>query len=499
MTKSSNFLQRSVLLNLLFAIEGGAMFVLDIALAAALGLGARSDSLYAAWSLPLTIGRGAFQSLTNSLISLYAETDDDNTAYSHAATVIGLLAFTLALLMSLTSRWWFPWSVPGAAAETRLESASLAAILSWLVVLLALAETQRAFFYRLGRNSFPSAARVLGALASIIFILFSAKEQNLRLVAFGLVAGAGVEMILGFVGLMTLGLRLRLAWPPADRLRRMTHVVGLPLLGQIVLIGASTAERAVASFLGPGALTAVTYAGRIFQMMERFIFRGFVISTIQAYVAGMAGSWRRDTRLLLLLAVPMMVIFAVLPAPLIAVAFERGRFTAESTQLVATALRFYAFAIPIVAFNRIPYALAFAKSKSRDLLIYSLIYATVLIGSEILLISAGITLPVFGIAYILAVTAGTYWLYTRVMSPGDVPAWTSGEVLRLLGVTLITFAGTTLIVYLVARWTNELAMSDWITLLVGAGGCLALTVGGAWLFRLPEISRVAYLLQRANR
>ena len=51
-TSSRRFLQRSVLLNALFALEGGSMFVLDVILAAALGLGARSDTLYAAWSLP---------------------------------------------------------------------------------------------------------------------------------------------------------------------------------------------------------------------------------------------------------------------------------------------------------------------------------------------------------------------------------------------------------------------------------------------------------------
>jgi len=73
MSQSTRLFQRSAVLNGLFAIEAGSMFLLDIALAATLGLGARSDILYAAWSLPLIIGRGAFQSLTNSLIGLFNE------------------------------------------------------------------------------------------------------------------------------------------------------------------------------------------------------------------------------------------------------------------------------------------------------------------------------------------------------------------------------------------------------------------------------------------
>ena len=214
-TTSHRFLRRSVLLNGLFAVEGASMFLLDVVLAAALGLGSRSDSLYAAWSLPLTIGRGAFQSLTNSLIGLFAEAEDDNVAYSQSVTVIGVLSLAAAALMSLTSRWWFPLSVPGADAATRQAGVPLAAILAWLIALLALAETQRAIYYRLERVTFPSLTRVFGALAAIVLILLAARQQNLTLAAYGLVLGAAVEMLLGFAGLLWLGVRPRLAWPPA--------------------------------------------------------------------------------------------------------------------------------------------------------------------------------------------------------------------------------------------------------------------------------------------
>lgn len=496
---SSRFLRRSLLLNVLFAVEGGSNFVIDIALAAALGVGARSDSLYAAWSLPLTLGRGAFQSLTNSLIGLFAESDDDSMAYSHALTVIGLVAFGLALIMSLTSRWWFPLTVPGAAAETRLQGAPLAALLSWLVALLALAETQRAIYYRLGRNTYPSAVRVLGALASVSFILVSAREQNIRLAASGLVTGASIEMALGFIGLIATGQRLRFAWPEAAKLRRMGRVVGLPLIGQVVLIAASTAERAVASYLGPGALTAVTYANRIFAMMERFIFRGFVISAIQSYTAGAVANWRRDIRLLLLFSIPIMIIFAVLPTPLITIVFERGRFTAESTQLVAMTLRFYAFAVPIVAFNRIPYALAFAKTRSRAILIYTAVYAVVLIGAEVALISLGVGLPAFGIAYILAMAAGSYWLYTRVMDGAESIAWSAEEALRMAAVALLAFAGTALVVYLLNGQIADPTWNAWTIALAGGAASLLLTGGAIWLLRLPEVKQLSRLLSRAVR
>lgn len=473
------------------------MFFLDMALAAALGVGLSSDTLYAAWSLPLTIGRGAFQSLTNSFIGLFAEADDDNTAYSQAITVIGVLSFAISLLMALSSRFWFPLSVPGAAAETRSAGIPLAALLSWVIVFLALSETQRAIYYRLQKNYYPTMARILGAVAGVALILLSARGENLTLAAFGLLLGAGVETAIGFGGLLLLGWRPRFAWPASDQLRRMARVVGLPLLGQGVLIVAGTAERALASFLGPGTLTAVTYANRIIQMLERFVFRGFVIATIQAYTTRDLAHWRRDTRLLVLISLPIMVIFAVFPTAVISILFERGRFTAESTHLVGLALQFYAFAIPIVALNRVPYALAFARNKSRELLTFYLLFAAALLGVEITLIFQGVSLTAFGIAYVLAVSLGTLYLYARVM-PGavDEPGWSVGELLRLAGVAVVVLLGTAAIAYVLQGVIADSTMAAWFTLLLGGACSLGLLALGIWLFRLPETAHVGRLLRR---
>lgn len=499
MTTSSPFLRRSLLLNGLFVIEGGSNFLLDVALAAALGVGIRSDSLYAAWTLPMTLGRGAFQSLTNSFMGLFAESEDDEASYSYAITVIGLASFGLALLMSLTSQWWFPLSVPGAGAETWLEGTPLAAILSWLVALLALAETQRAIYYRLGKNAFPSAARVIGVIVSIMFILVSGREQNIRLIAYGLVCGAGIETLLGFVGLAAIGQRLRWAWPPTNKLVHMGQVVGLPLIGQLIRIFAGTAERAIASYLGPGSLTAVSYANRIISTMERFIFRGFVISTIQSYTSRATANWRRDIRLLLLISIPITIILAVLPTPLITIVFERGRFTAESTQLVATTLRFYALAIPVLAFSRVPNALAYAKTMSRVLLLNSILLSLILVGGEIILILLGIGLPAFGIANVLALIASAYWFYTKAMDGADTISWPIDEILRLAASALIALTGTMLIVYIIEAQTDQLASAAWFTVIIGSITSLFLTVVAAWVFRLPEANRIADLLHWLQR
>lgn len=499
MSHSTRLFKRSAVLNALFALEAGSMFLLDIALAAVLGLSARSDILYAAWSLPLTIGRGAFQSLTNSLIGLFNEGVDEATIFSQALTVIGVVSFVAALFMSLTSRLWFPLSIPGAAAETRLAGASLAAILSWLISFLGLAETQRAIYYRKDKNYVPSFARLAGVLVSIALIVLAASQQDLTLAAYGLVVGAAAEMAIGFAGLVCMGQRFRFFWPDTSELQRMARIVGLPLLGQGVLICAGMAERAVASYLGPGAVTAVTYALRIFQMLERFVFRGFVVSTIQAYASGVMGNWQRNTRLLVLISIPIMVVFTTMSAPLVAIAFERGQFTAESTQMVSLALQAYALAIPIVALNRIPYALAFAQTKSRELLTYAAIFATTLITAEIFMIVAGLGLELFGLAYVLAITLATFWLYPQVRVEEMRGMWTAKEVLRLGLVALITLVGTAIIVYILQLTLINLEWAQWVVVAVGGASSVLLLIIAARMLHLIEAEQLAYLLRGGRR
>ncbi|MCL4803459.1 MAG: hypothetical protein KJ046_04115 [Anaerolineae bacterium] len=499
MNRSTRLFHRSFVFNALFGLEAGSMFLIDIALAAALGLGAHSDILYAAWGLPHIIGRGAFQSLTNSLIGLFGEGADESSIFSQTLTVIGIVSFVAALFMSLTSRWWLPLSVPGASAEIRIEGTSLAAILAWLIAFLAVAETQRAIYYRLGQNYIPSIARITGAFASIALIALATSKQDLMLAALGLVVGAATEMVVCFAGLERMGQRFRFSWPQADELRRMVHVISLPLLGQGLVISAGIAERAIASYLGPGAVTAVAYAFRIFNVLERFIFRGFVISTIQAYASGIKGNWQRDTRLLVLIAIPIMVIFATLSVPLISIAFERGRFNAESTQMVALALQAYAPAIPIIALNRIPYAMAFAQTRSRELLIYAAIFSITLVSAEIAMVAAGLTLEAFGFAYTLGIALATLWIYPRVRIDEMRGMWSIKEVSRLLGAGLITLAGTAAIVYALQQALAGWALAQWVVVITGSISSVLLLVSAAQMLHLVDAGQLAYLFRGSRR
>jgi len=495
MTSTSRFVRRSVLMNSLFLAEGAIMFALDIALAASLGLSAQSDILYAAWSLPVTIGRGMFQSLTNSFMGLFAEADNQMKAYNQAITVIGIVAFVAAALLSLSARWWYPLSVPGATAATKLAGQPLAVILAWLIFVLALAETLRAIYYRSGRLVVPTAGRIVGTGATIVITLLAGAQQDLRLVAWGLLGGAIVETLVGFVGLAWVpDFRLRPSWPERVVLTNMVRSVGMPLTGQGVRVLGSIGERAMASLLGPGVLTAVTFAARLIAIVERFVFRGFQLATIQNYTAGTKQNYHARLRVVALLAVPLSVGLALLAPQLVNAVFARGRFSSDNAHTVAQVLQTYAPAILGLALISIPLGLAYARNLPRVVMLFFVLNTGALLVSEYALIRLGVGLRSFGLANSISAFAGLLWL-TRIAAKEDT-LWKRVDTSQLL-----IIAGTAALGTFAVRSLAGLMVSGnlgaWLTLMASGVACLASAGIAARLLRVEEIDQIAGFLRRS--
>lgn len=497
---SLSFLRRSVALNSLFVLEAGANFLLDLVVAATFGLSANSDALYAAWVLPQVIGRGVFQSLTNSFMGLLADQEDRAAAYNQAITVIAVVSLPLVALLSVASSWWLPLTIPAAAPETRLVAIPLAGVLAWLTGFLALAETFRAIYYREDCWWLPSLARLVGGVVAIGLALAARGEKNLSLVAWGLTAGAGLEALIGFVGLRwLLRLRYRPLWPERGKLREMGTVVGAPLAGQGVRVLAGVAERALASLLPPGSITVVTYANRVISTLERFIFRGFVIATIHVHPSESKANVRTHFRLVTLIALPISTVFAVLSRPLVAVVFGRGHFTVEDVQTLAMALQIYAPAILGIALTRIPFGLAYARKQAGVVFGFFAVFSAALVLAEVLFIHLGLDLRAFGLGYTLAIGLAFGWLYYSVLRLQREFFWSWADSARLLVVGLSAWVGTAVLASLAGQWVISSRWADWLTLSAGAGGCVVFLVAAAYVLKLDEARQVLRAVKGIHR
>lgn len=481
------FLGRSASLNTLFLLEAGLSFLVDVTIGATLGLGVQSDAFYAALTLPQTVGRWLFQSLTNSFMGFFGHKDegDRSVGYYEAITIVFSASVALSLLLSIGSIGYIPWIIPAAGQETKIKAISLARWLAWMICFLGPVETLRAIFYREAVWWFPSAARLVGSVLTVVVILTIGPSE--AAVAAGVILGAFVELVISFLGMRWLfGLRFRFTWPGRPTLKSMTSLVGVPLGGQGVRLLAGVGERALASMLPAGGITAIIYAGRIINALRRSVFRGFVTATIYDQVSGD----RRDTkvamRLLILIAIPLTVILGTLSHPLVAVVFGRGRFDDQAINTLALSLTSYAPALIVIAMSQVPFGIAYGQQRGWLIFGYFASISVTMLLAEWSLLHTGVGLPSFGWGWALSFGFTLLWFYSHATGQRLQCVFSLGGWIRLLGVWTVTWAGTRSFVFV----ANQLSWPNLFTLIVGTGTCTCLFIGSGYISSLPEFRQI---------
>lgn len=111
-----------------------------------------------------------------------------------------------------------------------------------------------------------------------------------------------------------------------------------------------------ASGLGVGFLTALSYAQRVAALPTSVVLTPILeigrtrFAEFQARGdrTGFQFSYNQLLQLSLFISIPIAVLYAVLPGPIISSMFERGAFTAENVQVASSCLRIYACSLPFV-------------------------------------------------------------------------------------------------------------------------------------------------------
>jgi putative peptidoglycan lipid II flippase len=196
----------------------------------------------------------------------------------------------------------------------------------------------------------PALAPTFYWLGMIFGLLVWTPTQGIFGLAWGAVLGAGLHLIVQLPGLRGLPeARLRPALDLGNpAVREVIRLMGPRLLGVAAVQLNFLVNTALATYL-PGGASALDYAWRIFTMPQVIIAQGIAIAALPTFSAmvargeinAMRASLADTLRLVLFLTLPATVGLALLGEPIIAVLFERGRFDAGSTILVAWALVFF--------------------------------------------------------------------------------------------------------------------------------------------------------------
>ena len=486
-------------------------FVRDIILAAVLGAGPVADAFFVALRLPnhfrAIFAEGAFNA---AFVPAYARIREQ-AAGPRAPAIFADRIFTLLLasqIVLLAVALLFTPAVidvlaPGFSHDPgRFALAvELTRITFPYLLLITLVTLYGGILNALQRFAAAAAAPILLNLSLIVALALAAFFPTAgHAAAWGVLVAGVLEFLLvagdaGIAGVLT-----KFRWPELDAdVRQFFRALGPAIVGSAGVQLALFADTIIASFLPAGALSALYYADRLNQLPIGVI--GIAAGTVilARNVASYRG--RRSPRrcacartapieFTLLLSIPCVAAFFVIPDLIMRALFMRGAFTAADADAAGRTLMAYAFGLLPFVLIRSVVATFFARGDTATPVKAALIAAAVNIAFKVLLMG-----PLAQVGLALATSIGAWinlglviWFAARA---GHMPRdeRLRRSVLRFAIAGVVLAAALWLCHAPVAGWVgNWHGLRDLATLgvlaIIGAvvyAGIIVILFGGGWL------------------
>jgi putative peptidoglycan lipid II flippase len=339
-------------------------FLRDIMLAAILGAGPVADAFFVALRLPnhfrAIFGEGAFNAAFVPAYARIREADGAEPSQLFADRVFTLL-LTVQLVLLAVALAFMPTVIgllaPGFNADPgRFALATeLTRITFPYLLLISLVTMYGGILNALGRFASPAGAPILLNLSMMMALALAAFFPTAgHAAAWGVLIAGVLEVLLVAGDAWRQGGLPKLRWPRLDvEMKLFLKRFAPATIGSAETQIALFADTIIASFLAAGALSALYYADRLNQLPIGVI--GIAAGTVllpemarriaAGDESGARHSQNRAVELTLLLAVPCMVAFLLVPELIMRALFGRGAFTAANAQAAGATLAAYAIGL----------------------------------------------------------------------------------------------------------------------------------------------------------
>ncbi|WP_336487654.1 murein biosynthesis integral membrane protein MurJ [Methylobacterium nigriterrae] len=428
-------------------------FARDVVMAAVMGAGPVADAFVVAFRLPnhfrAIFGEGAFNT---AFVPTYAGLEEAGAVgegRAFADRIFSLMLITQIVLLALALPA-MPWVVralaPGFSEDPErfALAVSLTRITFPYLLFMTLVTLLSGVLNAHRRFAVAAGAPVLLNLAMLSALALAFLFPN---AGYAAAWGVAVSGLLQF-GLLWWGCRRAgvAPRPAAPGLRdpamtRFFRVLGPAVIGSAGFQIAAFADTIIASLLPTGAVSALYYADRLYQLPFGVIAiaAGTVLLPEMSRriaagdVAGAHAAQNRAAGFSLALSAPFTVAFLTLPGLIMAALFQRGAFSAEDAARAASVLAAYGLALPAVVLVRSAVASFYARQDTATPLYASLTAIAVNVALKLLL-----TGP-YGVTGLALATAVSQWVNLILLV---ALAWRRGWTApgRSLGVTVLGVA-----------------------------------------------------------
>lgn len=369
----------AALLTVLATASAVLGFGRDVVIAAVFGAGAELDAFLVAqgmMNLVLGLVSSAVATALVPVIAREAAGDDGVRRANHTVTVA--LSVTLVVLgLASAVLWLFAGSAvsalapgfDGQQADLAVRTTRIILVAVVLVsgtnLLAAAAQARRRFFWA-GVQGIPF------NLTMIVAAVGFGPTYGITALAVGFVIGSALRLACQLVPLRAIGLRLRFSFDLTDPgVRAIARLTPALLVGSGVGNVNTLVDRAVASVVGEGVITSLSYGWRLVTLPETLVIASLVAALYPAF--GASATRRSELRRLVgrglssatMVVMPICALLLVAAHPLVRLAFGHGSFDADAVEDTATAVRWYVPALFAMGWRDVVVKASYALGDSR--------------------------------------------------------------------------------------------------------------------------------------
>lgn len=333
----------------------------DVVIGAQFGTSDALDAYNAAFRIPDIIftlmAGGALASAFIPTFSGYLARDDDEGAWRLASGIINLLLVSLtiaAVIAALFAEPLVTYLAPGFSAEKQALTVPLMRLMLIAPIIFSVSGVVMGILNAKQDFILPGLAPIAYNLAIIAGAVLLSPTLGIYGLAIGAAIGAGLHFLVQVPGLIKVGARYSARLSLRDPgVRQVLRLMAPRVLGLAIVQINFLVETILASNLGTGAVSALNYAWRVMLLPQGVVAQSVAIAAFPTFSDQFArgqldqlrSALSATLRVILFIAIPSAIGLLVLRVPLIQLIYQRGEFRDTSTELVATALGFYALGL----------------------------------------------------------------------------------------------------------------------------------------------------------
>lgn len=413
-----------------------------------------------AFLIPNTV-RSLFadSALSGAFIPVFSELIEKKRraeAFRLASTLFMVMFAALGLMtvaFILIAPWFVPLITPTKIVDAGLTdlTVGLSQLLFPIVMILGLNGLAVGILQAYDRFTIPALSALVWNLVIMVAMValepYFHGEESIYAYAIGILIGTVVQFLMALPVLRKVGFKFAFAFDWRDKRVLEVFTLMLPVTLGLGLINLNLMANAIIGGEISDAVPRAIDAGFRIYMLPQGIFSVAISTVLFPQLARMAV--RRDLegiertcaqglKFIALMLLPATAAILALAHPMVELVYQRGAFTADSTDLVAVGLFWFAFSLPFSGVNLLLTRTFFSLKQPWTVTALAVGNLIVNVGVSLLLLPWGIKGVVIGtVVADVAMAAGQFYFLRRALGGRLRIGGMTGPLLKMLIATVV--------------------------------------------------------------